>query len=118
MQVAILGLSLVGLSYSFHIGHNNCTEFEKKPYFVGHTATHRIDDCVRDEGPHLSFTKLDYVKNLFSFTTKVGILEQANDVSNWFQDHWIPHPAQSNLYTVPKPLSTECLDDLSSLDKL
>ena len=111
MQVAILGAGLAGLSCSFHIGHKNCTVFEKKPYFGGHTATHRIDECLWDEGPHLSFTKIEYVKNLLSSTAKVGILEQANDVSNWFRDRWIPHPAQSNLYAVPKPLATECLDD-------
>lgn len=111
MQVAILGAGLSGLSCSFHIGHKDCTVFEKKPYFGGHTATHCIDGCFWDEGPHLSFTNIEYVKNLFSSTSKVGILEQANDVSNWFRDHWVPHPAQSNLYAVPKPLATECLDD-------
>jgi protoporphyrinogen oxidase len=111
VQVAILGASLAGLSCSFHIGQNNFTVFEKKPYFGGHTATHRIDDCLWDEGPHLSFTKIEYVKNLFSSTSEIGILEQVSDVSKWFQGHWIPHPAKSNLYAAPKLLATECLDD-------
>ena len=32
------------------------------------------------------------------------------EVVNYFKGHWIDHPAQSNLYQIPEPLRTQCLN--------
>ena len=32
------------------------------------------------------------------------------EVVNYYKGHWIDHPAQSNLYQIPEPLRTQCLN--------
>jgi protoporphyrinogen oxidase len=40
---SILGGGLAGLSASYHLGHQNCTIFEKNSYLTGHIHTEIID---------------------------------------------------------------------------
>jgi protoporphyrinogen oxidase len=111
MTITILGAGLSGLACSYYIGHSNCLIFEKNNYVGGHVATHERDGCFWDEGPHVSFTKNKIVRDLFTATTKVPILDYPTSVGNWYQNNWIPHPAQTNLYAVPARLSLKCLED-------
>jgi protoporphyrinogen oxidase len=114
MTVTILGAGLAGLSCSYHIGHEQCLIFERKSYVGGHVATHQRDGCFWDEGPHVSFTRNDTVRALLAASVRGNLLEYPTSVANWFDGHWIPHPAQSNLYAVPQPLASRCLEDFLS----
>lgn len=107
----ILGAGLAGISCSYHIGHEKCTIFEQHSSAGGHIRSHRRDGFVWDEGPHVSFTKNEYVKELFEKSVNGDFLEFEVNVSNYYKGSWIPHPAQSNLFAVPEPLRTECLQD-------
>lgn len=111
MKVTILGAGLAGLSCSYHLGHSNCIIFEKNRYPGGHIASHLVDGCIWDEGPHISFTKDNYVRDLFARSAEDNYLEYEAMAGNWFYGTWIPHPAQSNLHAVPQPLAKICLDD-------
>jgi protoporphyrinogen oxidase len=110
-MITILGAGLAGLSCSYHLGHENCILFERNAYAGGHIYSHHQDGFVWDEGPHVSFTKHTYVKDLFEQGVKGELLEYPVQVSNYFQGSWIPHPAQSNLYAVPEPHRSNCLSD-------
>mgnify|MGYP006086036305 CR=1 FL=1 len=107
----ILGAGLAGLSCSYHLGHENCIIFEKNSYCGGHIHSHRGGGFVWDEGPHVSFTKNHYVRDLFEKSVESQVLEFEVQVANYYQGSWIPHPAQSNLHAFPEPLRTECLND-------
>ena len=109
--IVILGAGLAGLSSAYHLGHDRCVLFEKNHYPGGHIHTEVIDGFTWDEGPHLSFTKYDYVKELFAANVDGEFLEYPVATGNYFQGHWIPHPAQSNLFAVPEPLRSVCLQD-------
>ena len=111
MTISILGAGLSGLSCSSFIGHERCQIFEKNSYAGGHIATHTQNGCYWDEGPHVSFTKHQKVRDLLTESTIGGLLEYPAIVGNWYQGSWIPHPAQSNLYAVPRPLADRCLED-------
>ena len=111
MQVTILGAGLAGLSCSYHLGHDNCVVFEAENHTGGHIYSHLVQECTWDEGPHISFTKSDYVRKLFEESTAGKILEYEATIGNWLDGHWIPHPAQLNLYAAPKSLAKRCLDD-------
>ena len=63
----ILGSGISGLSSSYHLGHENCLILEKKKYPYGHVFSDNKNGIIWDEGPHVSFTKNEYVKNLFYF---------------------------------------------------
>ena len=110
-KVVVIGAGLAGISASFHIGHDKCQLFEKNGYPGGHIYTETVDGFTWDEGPHISFTKNEYVKELFASNVDEEFLEYPVATGNYFQGHWIPHPAQSNLFAVPEPLRNQCLQD-------
>jgi protoporphyrinogen oxidase len=103
----ILGASLAGLSASFHRGHRQCVILERKSHAFGHLASEELDGFTWDEGPHVSFTVHDYVKDLFAESVGRSFLDYPAAVGNWFHGHWIDHPAQSNLYQAPKNIREE-----------
>lgn len=111
MKYTILGAGLSGISASFHLGHDNCEIFEKNSYAGGHIYSEYLDGFTWDEGPHVSFTKHEYVRELFAKNTKGEYLEFPISTSNYYEGNWIPHPAQSNLWAIPMPLRDKCLQD-------
>lgn len=111
IEVLILGAGLSGLSASYHIGHDRCHILECHGYTDGHVATRKDGGYTWDRGPHVSFTEQPYVKDLFSKSVGGEFDEFEAKVGNYFHGAWIDHPAQSNLYQVPEPLRSQCLDD-------
>lgn len=111
MTTTILGAGLAGLSCAYHLGHENCVLFERNSYAGGHIYSHFHDGFTWDEGPHVSFTRDPYVRNLFERSVQGDLLEYEVKVSNYFRGAWIPHPAQSNLFAVPEPYRSDCLED-------
>ena len=107
--VTILGAGLSGLCTSFHIGHSACEIYEGKSHFGGHIYSEVRDGFIWDDGPHVSYTDNEYVKGLFAESVKDEYVEYETYVSNYYQGHWIEHPAQSNLYQIPEPLRSQCL---------
>lgn len=110
VQNLIIGAGLTGLSCSYHIGHNDCLILEAKPYPFGHIYSEVVDSFTWDEGPHVSFTNHDYVKELFDESVNGEYEEYEVVTGNYFKGHWIEHPAQSNLYQIPEPLRSQCLE--------
>jgi protoporphyrinogen oxidase len=110
-KVIVLGAGLTGISASYHLGHDNCLVLEAKAHTGGHIHSKQENGFTWDEGPHVSFTKHQYVKDLFAEGPEEGYLEFPVHPTNYYKGHWIPHPAQSNLYAVPEPLRTQCLED-------
>lgn len=106
----ILGAGLAGLSASYHLGHDKCLILEKNAYAFGHLNVEIRDGFTWDQGPHVSFTKNDYVKSLFADGVDGEYDEYEVHTANYYRGHWIDHPAQSSLYQVPEPLRSRCLD--------
>jgi protoporphyrinogen oxidase len=106
----VLGSGLSGLSLSHHLNSNKLLIFEKKNHAGGHIYSENINGFTFDEGPHVSFTKSNYVKKLFESNANNEILEYPIEATNYFKGSWIPHPAQTNLYALNEILRKECLD--------
>jgi len=109
-DVLILGAGFSGLSVSYHIGHEKCVILEKNNHPFGHCSSHHVDGIMWDEGPHVSFTKSEYVKELFAQSVHGEFVEYDAKVGNYYHGSWIDHPAQVNLYQVPEPIKSKCLD--------
>lgn len=107
----ILGGGLSGISASYHLGHDKCVVYERNNFLGGHVHTEFINGFTWDEGPHVSFTKNQYVKSLFANNVADEFLEYPVTTANYYKGIWIPHPAQSNLYAIPKALRDNCLRD-------
>lgn len=118
-KFTILGAGVAGLSCSYHLGHANSMIFEKQNYYGGHIYSHKKNEFIWDEGPHVSFTKHQYVRNLFAQSVNNELLEYEVNVGNYYMGNWIPHPAQSNLWALPEEIKNKCLDDfLNSRQKI
>lgn len=113
----ILGAGLAGIAVADHLNKKGIPfeVFEAKPYGGGHIHTEQKDGFTWDEGPHVSFTKSDYVKKYFADNCGNAFLEFATTPSNYYQGNWIPHPAQANMYAIPEPLRSQSIDDLKKV---
>jgi protoporphyrinogen oxidase len=109
-QTVILGAGLAGLSASFHLGHENCVLLESSASPYGHIRSQIRDGFTWDEGPHVSFTQHEYVRSIFAESVGGDYEEFRAKVGNYFQGHWIDHPAQVSLHQVPEPLRSRCLE--------
>jgi protoporphyrinogen oxidase len=109
-QITILGAGISGLCTSFHAGHDRCRIFEAKSYYGGHIFSFERDGFTWDDGPHVLFTDNEYVRSLFADGVDGAFEEKAPEVINYYKGHWIDHPGQSNLYQIPEPLRTQCLE--------
>lgn len=106
----VLGAGIAGLSSSYHLGHENCIIFEKNNYHGGHIHSEKFNGFTWDEGPHVSFTKNEYVKNLFAESVNNNFIEHEVYTVNYYKGNWIPHPAQSNFWAITDPLRSECIN--------
>src|SRR3990172_2693282 len=114
MEIAILGAGMAGFgaAHRCHVQKLRATLYEKKPYHGGHTTSHRFSEGFTfDEGPHISFTKQERIKMLFADSVGGEYFESKAYVNNYWQGHWIPHPAQCNLYGLPEDLVVAVLQD-------
>jgi len=114
-DVLILGSGFSGLSSAYHIGHDKCVILEKNKFSYGHCSTHSVDGVLWDEGPHVSFTKSEYVKDLFAQSVEQKYAEYEVVVGNYYKGAWIDHPAQVNLYQIEEPLRSECVRSFQAL---
>lgn len=106
----ILGGGISGISASYHIGHEHCLILEKESHSLGILKSKDFDGFTWDLGPHVSFTKHDYVKNLFSKNVNEEFFEHAVFPKSYYKNIWINHPVQSNLYQLPEDIKKKCID--------
>lgn len=113
-NIAILGAGMAGFGAAFrcHQQGVRATVYEKKPYHGGHTASHTFPGgFTLDEGPHISFTKQERIKQLFAESVGGEYFESKAHVNNYWQGRWIRHPAQCNLHGLPDDLVVAVLKD-------
>ncbi len=110
VEVAIIGAGIGGLATAHHAGYDSSLLIESKPYYSGHVHSEVVEGFTWDDGPHVSFTVNKYVEELLAMFVDDQYEKMVPTVSNYYQGHWIPHPAQINLSAVPEPLRTRCLE--------
>ena len=111
---AILGSGVAGLGAANVLFENGIRAklYDKRPRPGGLTSSFGSGDgFVFDEGVHISFTKNERVKELFAESTG-NQFERGNVYcNNYWQGHWIKHPAQVNLHGLPTKLVIGCIRD-------
>jgi protoporphyrinogen oxidase len=108
--VTVLGAGIAGLSVSYYTGHDNCVVYEADSHYGGHVYSQEQGGCIWDDGPHVCYSKNEYVRQFFSELVGGAFEEVQAEVVNYYKGHWIEHPAQSNLYQIPEPLRSRCLE--------
>ncbi len=109
-RVAIIGAGVSGLAVSHHLNNEDTVLFDSADHYAGHCHSELVDGFTWDDGPHISFSVNNYVQDFLVDQVK-GEYESVETVSsNYYKGHWIGHPSQVNLYQVPEPLRTQCLE--------
>lgn len=113
-NIAILGSGMAGFgaAHRLHIQGHHATLYEKRPYYGGHTASYAFENGFTiDEGPHVSFTKVERMQKLLADSVEHKFERLRTKVNNHWKGHWIKHPAQCNLYGLPQDLTINILKD-------
>lgn len=104
MRIAVLGAGITGISAGYHLRDKfkNVVVYESRPRWGGLLDNFSpFEGFLFDTFVHLSFTKNEYVKNLFSKST--GYYEHEPTSFNLTEKKWLKHPIQYNL----EPLESE-----------
>ena len=117
VETLILGGGLTGISASYHLKHKNCLILEKNDYLFGHIASITSNGFTWDEGPHVSFTKHEYVKSLFEKISDEDI-NLIGLSSLWCRPEWLicsvlPVPPPCVRPSVKQDNSQRMDDDLT-----
>ena len=113
--ITILGAGMAGCgaAHRLHSEGLPSVMYEKSSYFGGHTASYVYDGrFVFDDGPHISFTKVDRLQQLLADHVDGDYQTIQARVNNYWRGHWIKHPAQCNLHGLPLSLVTDILTDM------
>ena len=112
-QFAILGAGMAGFGAASKFGEFGITPvvYEKQPYVGGHAASFKSNGYIFDDGPHISFTKNKRIQKIFSISVNQKFETLKALANNYWRGYWIKHPAQCNLYGLPKDLVIDILYD-------
>jgi protoporphyrinogen oxidase len=116
-KVTIIGAGMAGFGASHRLKTENVESaiYEKNFYHGGNAASFNYDSgFIFDTGPHISFTQVKRLQELFaeSVNQEYEIIQAR--VNNYWQGHWIKHPAQCNLYGLPEKLVVDIIRDFVS----
>ena len=115
MTVSIIGAGMAGLgaAHRLHSEGVSSVIYEKKPYYGGHTASYVFDGkFVFDDGPHISFTKVERIQKLLADNVRGEYETIQARVNNYWKGYWIKHPAQCYLHGLPHQLITDIVCDM------
>ncbi|MBA3375317.1 MAG: FAD-dependent oxidoreductase [Actinobacteria bacterium] len=86
--------------------------YDKNTYAGGHTTSWTFPPGFTfDEGPHVSFTKDERVREIFADAVNGEFEEVQYQLDNYWHGHWLTHPVQCNLYGLPVDLVTSVITD-------
>jgi protoporphyrinogen oxidase len=113
-EVVILGAGVAGFgaAHRLHELGVKSVMFERNRYYGGNAASFRsIDAFIFDVGPHISFTKVKRIQDLFAESVDFEFETIQASVNNYWQGHLIKHPVQCNLYGLPVDLVVKAISD-------
>lgn len=114
MKISILGSGMAGCGAAHALSSEGITSvmYDEKSYYGGRTASHQYaGGFTFDEGPHISFTRVERIQKLLAENINFQYETLKADVNNYWRGHWIKHPAQSNLYGLSTDLVVNILRD-------
>jgi protoporphyrinogen oxidase len=114
VSVAVIGSGMAGLAALDALvdADKPARVYEAGPTWGGHTRSDVVEGFTFDEGPHVSFTTDERVRELFARGAG-RVLEIEASIGNTFGGHWIRHPAQCHLFGLDTDLVAKCIDDLA-----
>jgi len=108
MRVVILGAGLTGLSAAYHL-NGGYEIFESESEAGGLCRSVKKNGFVFDYGPHLFFSKNEYVCKLLNKLLKKNLHELESSAGQYSFGHYLEYPYNVNLYGAPIEIIKECI---------
>ncbi|HUT79297.1 MAG TPA: NAD(P)-binding protein, partial [Polyangia bacterium] len=106
------GMATMGAAYRLRAEGRQYVMFDRGDHPGGHTKTYTYPDgWVFDDGPHVSFTENERIQAILAEQVAGDFHQVPTGVNNFWQGHWVKHPAQINLFGLPTDLVTRCIED-------
>jgi protoporphyrinogen oxidase len=113
-SIAVLGSGISALAAGQRLATENVsvTLYDKNSSYGGHTRSLRYKEGFTfDMGPHVSFTSDKRIEAMLAENVDGQFETHRYRFSNYFEGHWLGHPAQNNLYGLPTDLVVKVIAD-------
>ena len=110
-KVVVLGAGISGISAAYHLGQSGyeTVVYEKDADWGGLCGNFTVDGFRFDKAVHLSFARNKYVQELFEKST--DLYRHRPHAFNYYEGHWLKHPAQNNLSPLPAEEKVKIISD-------
>jgi protoporphyrinogen oxidase len=113
MKNIILGAGISGIGAAYELKKNKLDSivFEKSNNWGGLLDNFTIDGFRFDKFVHFSFSKDEYVNDIFF---KTPLIKHDPLSSNYYKGYWLKHPAQNNLFPLSKEEQNKIIADFKN----
>ena len=108
-RIAILGAGLSGMAAANVLPDQDVVIYEARERAGGHASSFSFDRFTFDEGPHVSFTPDQRIREFFADSVQNEFLEHPSYADNYYHGIFLRHPVQTNLYGMPPEVVRDCL---------
>lgn len=112
-KIAILGTGFSGFGAAYRLAQEpvETVLYDRNTYFGGHTITRKSGGFLFDIGPHVSFTRDARIQQILGDALRGEFETHDYKFSNYWQGHWLRHPAQTNLHGLPPDVIVKVIGD-------
>ncbi|MDF7826703.1 FAD-dependent oxidoreductase [Pontiellaceae bacterium B12227] len=113
-KIVILGAGAAGLGAAHRLDDEGirATIYEKHGFTGGHAASFEQNGFIFDDGPHISFTEDERIRKLFHESVGFEVESFSAQANNYWQGHYIKHPAQVNLHGLPEDFVVKIIKEM------
>ncbi len=106
------GMAGFGAAHRLHTENVESVIYEKNFYHGGNSTSFNYnEEFIFDTGPHISFTRIKRIQEIFAKSVNQEYETIQARVNNYWRGYWIKHPAQCNLYGLPEKLVVDIICD-------
>lgn len=113
-QIVVIGSGMAGYGAAHRLSAEGIrpVTYEKSTFYGGHTASFRDErGFLFDLGPHISFTKVPRMQELFAGYVDQKYESVQINLNNYWRGSWITHPVQLHLNALPRDLIIQVMSD-------
>ncbi len=114
-MIGILGAGLAGLSAAYHLGDLPYTLLERNSFIGGLSTSKRVKGYTFDYGPHILFTRDEYVKNLYTQLLGENISWKDRRAYIKMMGTEVKYPLEANLHPLPADVIEDCISGVEQL---